>query len=158
MKAPFLWHIVFDVDGVLTDGTFTYSVDGKTSKTFGSHDSDALSILREFCEITFVTADRRGFEVSKKRLADMGFDLQLSNSINRLELIKSLLVNRKVLFVADSFTDIDTMKMADISVVPKNAHTKAKQNANLVLKVAGGQGAVSEVCFLIIDALKNRSV
>jgi 3-deoxy-D-manno-octulosonate 8-phosphate phosphatase KdsC-like HAD superfamily phosphatase len=39
------WSFVFDVDGVLTDGKFTYTEIGKYSKDFGSHDGDALKML-----------------------------------------------------------------------------------------------------------------
>ena len=48
------WVFVFDVDGVLTDGRFTYTENGKYSKIFGSHDADALKLLSKFSQIIFI--------------------------------------------------------------------------------------------------------
>jgi len=152
------WHVIFDVDGVLTDGTFTYSANGKIYKVFGSHDSDALNILKDFCEISFVSADKRGFEISKKRVLDMGFDLQLADASDRLKLIRNLQSKSRIIFVADSFTDVSALQCADISAVPRNAHSQAKKVANIVLKANGGQGAVSEVSFLIMNTLRKKDI
>ena len=142
------WHVIFDVDGVLTDGTFTYSANGKIYKVFGSH----------FCEISFVSADKRGFEISKKRVLDMGFDLQLADASDRLKLIRNLQSKSRIIFVADSFTDVSALQCADISAVPRNAHSQAKKVANIVLKANGGQGAVSEVSFLIMNTLRKKDI
>ena len=40
-------NLVMDVDGVITSGKFSYTQEGKISKEFGSHDSDALQIVKE---------------------------------------------------------------------------------------------------------------
>ena len=42
-----------DVDGVMTNGQFTYTKEGKVMKTFGPDDHDALSLLKKFIEIKF---------------------------------------------------------------------------------------------------------
>ena len=59
---------ILDVDGVMTNGQFIYSKEGKILKVFGADDNDALSLLKEFVEIRFVTGDRKGFDISKKEL------------------------------------------------------------------------------------------
>ena len=66
------WSFVCDVDGVLTDGKFAYSDQGKVLKTFGSHDAEALKGSSLFSSISFITADERGFEISATRVRDMG--------------------------------------------------------------------------------------
>ena len=40
-----LKHFILDVDGVMTDGTFAYTVDGKVTKMFGPHDADGLELI-----------------------------------------------------------------------------------------------------------------
>ena len=57
-------HLIFDVDGVLTDGTFFYSVDGKVLKRFGSHDGQAIKICRAYFNMQIISADKKGFEIS----------------------------------------------------------------------------------------------
>jgi len=59
-------NFIIDVDGVMTDGQFHYSVDGKVMKVFGPEDSDALSLIKDYFVIHFVTGDKRGFEISKE--------------------------------------------------------------------------------------------
>ena len=72
---------ILDVDGVMTTGQFLYSKKGKEFKVFGPDDSDALKILKEFLPIYFISADKRGFSISKKRIEkDMGFTLELVSS------------------------------------------------------------------------------
>tara|TARA_B100000287_G_C20552248_1_gene748952 strand:- start:23 stop:265 length:243 start_codon:yes stop_codon:yes gene_type:complete len=69
---------ILDVDGVLTTGQFIYSNKGKVYKVFGPHDNDGLSLINKLISISFVTADKRGFEISKKRIVeDMGYNLEL---------------------------------------------------------------------------------
>ena len=59
---------ILDVDCVLTDGTFYYTTEGKVMKKFGADDNDALSLLKPYMKIFFVTGDKRGFDISKKRI------------------------------------------------------------------------------------------
>lgn len=79
---------ILDVDGVLTDGTFYYTAEGKVAKRFGADDNDALSLLRPYLEIIFVTGDKRGFPISQKRASDMHFPLELVSTIKRIDWIK----------------------------------------------------------------------
>jgi len=57
---------ILDVDGVLTTGQFFYTSEGKVMKVFGPDDNDALSLLKPYLEIRFVTGDKKGFRISKK--------------------------------------------------------------------------------------------
>ena len=59
---------ILDVDGVMTTGQFLYSKDGKEMKIFGPDDNDALSMLKPFIEIRFLSADKKGFPISYKRI------------------------------------------------------------------------------------------
>ena len=74
-----------DVDGVLSTGQFIYSEGGKMFKVFGPHDSDGLKMINEFIEIRFISADKRGFEISKKRVEDMGYEIDLVGESEREE-------------------------------------------------------------------------
>ena len=70
-------NFILDVDGTLTADYFIYSKKGKQYKIFGPDDADALKILQKYINISFVSADRRGFDISKKRIIDMGFKIFL---------------------------------------------------------------------------------
>ena len=62
MKKKFK-NLIIDIDGVMTDGKFYYSVDGKFLKAFGADDHDALSILKKYMNIIFVNGDKKGFNI-----------------------------------------------------------------------------------------------
>ena len=77
-------NIIIDVDGVLSTGQFFYNQDGKVFKIFGRHDNDGLKIVKNFFSILFITADIKGFKISKKRIVDdMGFELRLISESKR---------------------------------------------------------------------------
>jgi 3-deoxy-D-manno-octulosonate 8-phosphate phosphatase (KDO 8-P phosphatase) len=141
--------IIVDVDGVLTDGNFLYSANGKEFKRFGAYDSDGLRILEKFCKINFISADKRGFEISNCRITDMGATLQLVSAGARARYVENLAVNYFVIFVADSFTDIEGMRFADVSVVPSSGHRIARNFASYVLETEGGAGVLAELAFII---------
>lgn len=150
------WLFIFDVDGVLTDGKFTYTENGKYSKVFGSHDADALKLLSKFAQIQFITADKRGFDLTTHRIQDMGFSLSLVEPIDRVDLIKKLQVENNVAYVADSFTDCRALIAANLSFSPANAHVLARKVSSYVLESKGGSGAVAEVCLLYLLANKRN--
>lgn len=93
---------VLDIDGVLTDGGFYYTAEGKVMKKFGADDNDALSLLRPYLEIIFVTGDKRGFEISSKRVADMHFQLELVSTIKRIDWIKEKYNPQEVIYMGDA--------------------------------------------------------
>jgi len=93
-----------DVDGVLTDGTILYDSNGKSHKTFGPDDADALRLLHKHIHIKFVTADVRDFSITRARVEqDMGFK-QWTPGIQKNEaypnspwiLVKSISQNRGI--------------------------------------------------------------
>ena len=59
---------ILDVDGVMTTGQFIYSQKGKNFKVFGPDDNDGLSLLRPYVDIRFVTGDKTGYKITKKRI------------------------------------------------------------------------------------------
>src|SRR5690348_7423007 len=93
---------IMDVDGVLTTGQFLYTSEGKAMKVFGPDDNDGLSLLSQFMEIRCVTGDRKGFEISKKRVVDdMKIPLDLVSTIKRIEWIRDKYDLASVIYMGD---------------------------------------------------------
>lgn len=141
--------LVIDVDGVLTDGTFDYTAEGKVSKRFGPDDADALKLLSEYVQVTVVTADSRGFDISRARVNDMGFQLHLVPAAERLDWIAQNHALAGCGYMGDSFLDAEILDEVGVGFAPKNAHPRAKKSASFVTRKAGGHGAVAEACGLI---------
>ena len=97
---------ILDVDGVMTTGQFLYSRDGKVMKVFGPDDNDALTMLKPYIEIRFVTADENGLPISHKRISeDMNFQLDLVGTIKRLDWIKDRYNPQEVIYMGDGIFD-----------------------------------------------------
>lgn len=142
---------VLDVDGVLTDGGFYYTESGKMAKKFGADDNDALSLLRPYMDIVFVTGDKRGFEISNKRVSDMHFKLELVSTIKRIEWIKERYDPRKVVYMGDGIFDHYVMREVGYSIATGDADSHAKKYADYVCDRIGGKRAVAEACLHLLD-------
>lgn len=141
---------VFDVDGVLTDGTFIYDNKGKVMKRFGPHDAEAAKLMGTFFPLHFITADARGFKITQKRVSDMGFEAILLSPQERQIFVEELMLqNQAVVFVGDSFSDIPAMRSAFLSACPRDAMKAVKKAVTLPLGTAGGKGVVAEVYSLV---------
>ena len=146
-------NLVMDVDGVITTGKFSYTEDRKISKEFGSHDSDALQIVKEKINVFFISADKKGFKISEKRISDMGFKIELITAKDREKYILDKKKSGFTVYIGDSFTDIPAMKAADFSMAPRNAFKPARKIASFVLSCNSGEGAVAEACIYLCPAL-----
>ena len=139
-----------DVDGVLTDGTFTYDSTGKSHKTFGADDSDALGFLGKYIQIEFISADHRGIDISRARVErDMGFTLHLVPSVERLEWLSARHDLNDIIYMGDGFVDAPILSRVSVGISPRNASPLAQRAADFVTEATGAHGAVAEACFFV---------
>lgn len=137
---------VIDIDGVLTDGGFYYDDSGKRLKRFGPDDADALTLLSSYLYIVFVSADRRGWDISKKRVEDMGFEAFLVPAAARLDWAKEKFNVKTLAYMGDSFQDTKLLGAAALGISPANGHRRARSASTLVTASPGGSRAVAEAC------------
>ena len=143
---------ILDVDGVLTTGQFFYTSEGKTMKVFGPDDNDGLSLLQEFIEIRFVTGDKKGFQISKKRITDdMGFDLDLVSTIKRVDWIAERYSLDEVIYMGDGIFDHYVMKEVGYGIAPSSADKNAKAFSSYITERMGGDRAVAEAALHILE-------
>ena len=149
--------LVTDVDGVLTNGKFYYSDKGKLLKEFGPHDGDGAKILRaEGIEIKAITADLRGFQITKKRLDHMGIQLELVPEKDRLKWMNDNNDLLSTAFIGDGLYDIPVMKDCVLSFAPNNALDLTKKFATITTKASGGEGVLLEVAFEILKSINKE--
>ena len=99
-------NFVLDVDGVLARPDVYYSQEGKAMKVFGPDDHDALNMLRDKMKIEFMTSDKRGFAISKKRVSDdMGFELHLISNYTRLKWMAERYKLKETIYMGDGILD-----------------------------------------------------
>lgn len=150
MKLIIPKYLILDVDGVMTTGQFLYSKDGKEFKVFGAHDNDGIKILQNKIEIIFITADERGFPISKKRIIDdMKQKLFLVGESERFNYIQTNFGFTTTIYMGDGIHDVDILKKCLFGIVPKNARREAKKVADYITPSKSGEGAVLDACLQI---------
>ncbi len=149
-------NLVIDVDGVMTDGKFYYSIEGKMLKAFGADDHDALSLIKNFMNVVFITGDKKGFSISKKRIVNhMGYKLFLVSTVKRLEWIKKRYKLNETIYIGDGIFDFMVMKEVGYSITPNNSGNFTKKHSSYILNRAGGDRAVAEACLYILKKFFN---
>lgn len=158
--------VISDVDGCLTDGKYTYTVDGKVSKVFGPHDNDGVKLLRKNdIDVRFISADKRGFEITNKRITDMKCQLDYVSEADRPWYIAKALEEYDVIFFGDGLGDLAAAMAnpAAYFIAPKNARAQVKDYADHVTSNIGGEGAFLDLAeyvvsiprFVQLDAVVN---
>ncbi len=139
-----------DVDGVMTTGQFIYSDKGKQYKIFGPHDSDGLKIIKKKIKINFVTADKRGFLISKKRISkDMGYNLNLVSEEDRYQYLNKKFGIKNIIYMGDGIYDAKILSDCYYGISPKNSRTEAKKSSDFITKNRSAEGAVLDACLHI---------
>lgn len=148
--------VLFDVDGVLTDGRLLLDDRGQESKAFHSRDGHGLKMLqRTGVEVGIITG--RTSQVVALRAADLGIRLVFQGCEDKLATWQALIRERgldpaSIAFVGDDVVDLPIMTRVGLAVTVQDGHYLVKQRAHWVTPSPGGQGAARDVCELIMSA------
>ncbi|MFC1775255.1 HAD hydrolase family protein [Patescibacteria group bacterium] len=151
-KKSKIKNLILDVDGVLTDGQFHYSTEGKIVKIFGPDDNDALCLLKPHLHIHMISGDKRGFPITKKRVSeDMKFPLDLVSTFDRVEWIAENYNLDETIYIGDGIFDASVFDKVAYCIAPANAFYTTKEKADFVTQSRGGDSAVAEACLHIME-------
>lgn len=144
-------NFILDVDGVLTDGQFYYTAEGKVMKAFGPDDTDALLLLKPYLNICFVTGDKKGFAITEKRITkDMKFPLYQVSTFERVKWIEEQGIKlEETIYMGDGIFDAMVFEKVAYGIAPANAFYFTKEKADYVTLSCGGNSAVAEACLHI---------
>lgn len=149
-------NVIFDVDGVFNTGQFIYTEDGKFGKIFGAHDNDGVKMIKNYVEICCVSADKRGWGITKKRITDdMGLRLEFVPEADRMNWLEKNFDLSRSIYMGDSIHDVEIFSKFAYSIAPANAFYTARDKANFVTQTKSGEGAVLEACLHIIEKFFN---
>lgn len=146
--------VVFDVDGVLTDGRLCYGAQGEMLKCFNVKDGVALKLLPKWgIQVAVISA--KGSESLQKRMQDLGVQHFYPNSHNKKEVLSELLSSMAVSFsdvayVGDDVIDLQVMPLVGLPLCPYDAHILVQRHCEQILRTKGGNGVAREVCDLIL--------
>lgn len=149
---------VLDVDGVLSSGQFLYSNQGKTFKIFGADDADALQLIAQYLTVEFVSADKRGFPISSKRIEDdLKFKVSLVSSDERLNWIRKRFDLATTIYMGDGFWDHLIFSQVGFALAPANAFFRTRALADYVTQHAAGDRAIAEAVLYIAQHFMEQS-
>ena len=155
-KAAQIRLVVFDVDGVLTDGRLFIGDDGQEYKAFNSKDGHGMRMLLDSgVDIGIITG--RTSEVVRIRMESLGIRHVYQGRRQKLPAFEDLkaatgLRDHEIAFVGDDVVDLPVMRLAGFSVAVQDAHKLVKQHAHWITPSVGGAGAARDVCELIMEA------
>ncbi len=155
-KAKAIKLLLLDVDGVLTDGNLIYSHDGKESKSFNTQDGFGLRMLQDSgVAVGIITA--RSSEALTRRSEDLKISHLYQGASNKLEAYKEIcnktgLKPFEIAYMGDDWLDMVLLKRVGLAVAPANAVIEVQEIVHYVTSKSGGDGAVREVCDLILTA------
>jgi 3-deoxy-D-manno-octulosonate 8-phosphate phosphatase (KDO 8-P phosphatase) len=155
-KARNIQIVIFDVDGVLTDGTLYLTDSGEEIKAFNSRDGHGMKMLKASgVELAIITA--RDSPSVRLRAENLNISLLYQGDKNKLKVFESLIIELGIdmsscAYVGDDLIDLPVMTRCGLSICVPSAPALVKKHAHYVTNSEGGHGAVREICELIMLA------
>jgi len=155
-KAAHIRLVIFDVDGVLTDGSLYLGNNGEEFKAFNIKDGLGMKLLMQSgVEIGIITG--RSSKLVAQRMGSLGVKHIYQGQQKKLpayeELLDKLgLDDSQTAYVGDDLIDLSLMRRAGLAITVQDAYSLVKQHAHWQTTLPGGHGAAREVCELIMKA------
>ncbi|MCE7995963.1 MAG: HAD hydrolase family protein [Roseivirga sp.] len=155
-KAKKIKAILFDVDGVLTDGGIIYDNDGQEFKRFNVKDGQIIKYLRQYSILTGVITGRAS-AVVKNRCEELKIDVHYHGISDKKAVFQKILNERcleahEVAFIGDDINDLPVLTRCGLGATPADGHEAVKARVDLVLDKKGGEGALRALADLILKS------
>jgi 3-deoxy-D-manno-octulosonate 8-phosphate phosphatase (KDO 8-P phosphatase) len=156
LAAQGIRWVIFDVDGVLTDGRIYIGEHGEQFKAFSTLDGHGLKLLAQG-GITPVVVTGRDSPAVRRRVADLGIQHAVYGAADKLAAATQLMAQLSLGWdtlaaMGDDWPDLPLLTRAAFACVPANAHIEVKAVAHHVTEAGGGFGAARECCDLLLMA------
>ena len=155
-KARNVSLMIFDVDGVLTDGTLVYGANGEELKHFNVKDGVGIKLLQTYgIHVAIISAKESA--PLRKRIADLGIKhayLACKDKLVALNELKSKLEleNEHIAYCGDDVIDLKVMKQIGLAMAPSDAYDMVKRHADYVTHAMGGKGVAREVADVLLSS------
>ncbi len=147
---------IFDVDGVLTDGTLYIGAQGEALKAFNIHDGHGVKMLLA-AGVDAAILSGRASEATALRAHELGIAHVVQGAADKVAAFEALLRELRLgpgacAFVGDDLPDLPVMERCGLAVAVADAVDAVKARAHYVTRAGGGRGAVREFCELVLRA------
>ena len=148
--------VVFDVDGVFTDGRLYYGADGEELKCFHVRDGHGIkSLLRNGVQVAVISG--RSSKAVTRRMQELGIRHVFQGDDQKLPIYEQLLEDLRVkplqtACAGDDSADLPLMLACGLAIAVADAQPEVRTKAHWCTTSPGGRGAVREVCDFILAA------
>ncbi|HEY5291929.1 MAG TPA: HAD hydrolase family protein [Burkholderiales bacterium] len=148
--------MIFDVDGVMTDGTLYYSERGEELKAFNILDGHGIKMLKQYgVEVALITA--RKSRAVELRAANLGIAHLYQGVEDKRGAYAALLAQLRLTteqsgYMGDDLLDLPLLTRCGFAATVAAAPEAVRNRAHYVARAPGGRGAVREVCEFILHA------
>lgn len=155
-KAKNIKAIVFDIDGVMTDGKLYFSASGDTLKAFNAKDGLGIKMLMAIgIEVGIITG--RQSDIVSQRAKELGIPHVYQGQGNKLDALDDLqqklnLNDNDIAYMGDDINDVPVLKRVGFAIAPANSFDYVQRAVDYVCQYQGGDGAVREACDFILHA------
>lgn len=148
--------MIFDVDGVFTNGQLHYGETGEVIKTFHVLDGHGIKLLRQASLLVAIISARQS-PMLNQRAKDLGIDYVMTGISDKRVAFETLLkqtnlTEKDCAYMGDDVIDLPILTRVGTSFSVPNGHPDVKSRVSYVTKAQGGNGAIREVCDLILKA------
>jgi len=148
--------LICDVDGVMSDGLIYMGNNGEEIKSFNVRDNYGIRyLLTAGVEVALITGSSA--RMLEEHCVNLGITHLYQGQSDKTLAFKTLLSKltltaEQIAYVGDDLIDAPVMEQVGLSVAVADAHPLLQLSADYVTRMAGGHGAVREVCDLLLFA------
>ena len=155
-KAKNIKTLIFDVDGVLTDGKIVYDNNGIETKAFNVKDGQIIKHVKE-AGIVVGAITGRSSDIVKKRCEELKLDFYYQGVHDKPEIFDQVcekygLQKNEVAYIGDDIIDLGILSQCGLAVAPNDGMSYVKEHVDMISEKNGGEGVVREVGDLILHS------
>jgi len=155
-KARRVRLLIFDVDGVLTDGSLFIGDDGQEYKAFNSRDGHGIKMLQKHGVVVGIITGRTS-QVVEHRMASLGINHVYQGKLEKLPAFEQLIATlglspEQTAYVGDDVVDLPVMRRVGLAIAVQDAHPLVKHHSHWQTPNGGGRGAARDACELLMEA------
>ncbi|HTN67725.1 MAG TPA: HAD family hydrolase [Burkholderiaceae bacterium] len=158
-RAARIRLMIFDVDGVLTDGGLHYGPSGENLKVFNVLDGQGIKLLQQSGVATAIISARQSTMLTR-RAADLGITHLEQGVHDKRAAFEQLLARtgftaEQCGFIGDDIIDLPILMRTGFAASVTNGHAEVRARVHYVTEAPGGHGAAREICDFILRAQGN---
>jgi 3-deoxy-D-manno-octulosonate 8-phosphate phosphatase (KDO 8-P phosphatase) len=148
--------LLFDVDGVLSDGSIVLRGDGAERKAFFVRDGAAIVWARR-AGVQVGLLSGRSSEATSRRAAELGIELVVPGELDKLSAYNRILdstgrTDAEVAYMGDDLLDLPVLGRAGLAAAPADAVAEVLARVHWISSLAGGRGAARDLIELVLRA------